>query len=153
MKIENPPFINDDYSKFVDEPFKWATGGASTDEANVSWTVPMIMFNAATMANGTPGHSWQSVAQNILPTAFLAGQTVSKYIAATALDLLADQGLIDEAWKDHKASLEKYGPFVDPVKDSDLPSFELTHGVKEDSIPKQWEVKPYPKPELDKLLK
>lgn len=153
MKVDKAPFIEDGYEEFADEPFKWATAGGSTDDANVSWVVPMIRFRVATIAKGTPGHSWQVVAQNTLPTAFLGGQTLAKYMAATALDLMADSALVDEAQKEFKESLEKYGPFVDPVKDAGLPSFELMHNVKEDSVPKQWEANPYPMPDLDKLLK
>lgn len=153
MKVENAPFIDDGYREFVDEPFKWSTAGASTDDANVSWVVPMVQFGVATMAKGTPGHSWRAVAQNILPTAFLGGQTVAKYMAATAIDLFSDQSLIDEARKAHRESLEKYGPFVDPMKDSDLPSFEMMHNVKEESVPRQWDTKNYEMPDLDRLLK
>lgn len=153
MKIEKAPFIEDGYTELVEAPFRWSTAGASTDDANVSWVVPMVRFTAATMAKGTPGHSWRAVAQNILPTAFLGGQTVAKYIAATALDLMTTPALIEEAKKEFQESLEKYGPFVDPVKDSNLPSFEIMHNVKEDSVPRQWETKDYPVPDLDKLLK
>jgi aminobenzoyl-glutamate utilization protein B len=153
LRIETMPFINADYMEFVDEPFRWATEGASTDEGNVSWVVPMVSFGASTFARGTPGHSWQSVAQNCLPTAYTGAMTAAKYITATALDLFADESLIEGAWVDHRESLEKYGPFVDPVKDTELPSFELMHNIKEDAVPKQWEIKPYPKPDLDKLMR
>ena len=35
----------------------------STDVGNVSWVVPTVEFKGATFAIGTPGHSWQLVAQ------------------------------------------------------------------------------------------
>lgn len=150
--ITEGPFYSDttttpfkqDYD--VDQPFKWATGGGSIDEANVSWVVPMVRFSAATKARGTPGHTWQQVAQGNLPPAFKGGLTVSKYIAATALDLYDDPDLIDAAWAELEESNAKWGPFVDPVADIDVPSFLLMHGVEEDAVPKQWEVLPYPYP-------
>ena len=153
MNIESGPFINTGYNEFVDEPFKWATQGSSTDEANVSWVVPMARFSPAMRARGTPSHSLQAVAQSCLPIGFLGSSVVAKYMVATALDLFADGSLIEDAWKDHRESLEKYGPYVDPVKDVDLPSFELVHNIKEEAMPKQWEVRPYPKPDFDKLFK
>ena len=42
---------------------------------------------------------------------------------------------------------------MDPVADTPTPSFKLMHGVDEDSIPKQWEDRPYPYPDIPKLLK
>nr|WP_084790201.1 amidohydrolase [Candidatus Sodalis sp. SoCistrobi] len=41
----------------------------STDVGTVSWVVPTVQLRGATYAIGTPGHSWQLVAQGKLPAA------------------------------------------------------------------------------------
>ncbi|HMF66976.1 MAG TPA: M20 family metallopeptidase, partial [Phyllobacterium sp.] len=41
----------------------------STDVGTVSWVVPTVQMRGATYAIGTPGHSWQLVAQGKLPAA------------------------------------------------------------------------------------
>jgi len=136
--IKEGPFLSREFVQYdYDKPFVWATGGGSIDEANTSWVVPMVRFGTATQAKGTPGHSWQNVAQNILPPAFKASLTVAKYMAATALDLYANPGMLEEAWAELKASNEKYGPFVDPAKDIALPTFHLMHNVDESQVPVQ----------------
>ncbi len=56
-------------------------------------------------------------------------------MAATALDLFADPMLLEAALMELKTSNEKHGPFVDPVKDVDLPSFKLMHNVEESQVP------------------
>jgi len=151
--ITEYPFINTGITNWVDEPFTWATGGGSIDEANTSWIVPMIRFSAANVARGTPGHSWQRVAQDVLEPAYLGSQVVAKYMAATALDILMNPALLEEIWDDHRDSLERFGPYFCPVADVPVPSFELMHGVTEASVPRQWEVAPYPYPDFDTLLR
>lgn len=130
----------------VDEPFEWAVGGGSIDEANTSWVVPMVRFTTATRAAGTPGHSWQQVAQNALEPAFKGSLTAAKYMAATALDMYANPQLIDAAWEELREMNALHGPFFDPVADIDVPSYRLMHGFAEDAVTMQWEVLPFPYP-------
>ena len=138
MKVEKGPFLSREFKEYdYDKPFEWAKGGGSIDEANTSWVVPMVRFSAATLAKGTPGHSWQTVAQNISAPAFKASLTVAKYMATTALDLYANPDIIEKAKAELKASNEKFGPFVDPAKDIPLPSFKLMHNVDESQVPVQ----------------
>lgn len=138
MKEEEGPFLSREFKQYeYDKPFEWATGGGSIDEANTSWVVPMVRFNAATLAKGTAGHSWQVVSQNVLEPAFKGGLTVSKYFATTALDLYANPKLLEEAKAELKTSNKKFGPFEDPTKDVDLPSFKLMHNVEESDVPVQ----------------
>lgn len=145
VKVEKGPFLSREFTQFnYDKPFSWATGGGSIDEANTSWVVPMVRFSGSTLAQGTPGHSWQATAQNALPPAFKAALTVAKYMAATALDLYANPSLLEEALAELKASNEKHGPFVDPAKDVPLPTFQLMHNVDESQVPVQTKDMPMP---------
>jgi aminobenzoyl-glutamate utilization protein B len=64
----------------------------STDEGDVSWTVPLGRFSAATWPAGTSAHSWQAVAAGEdLGTAGML--FASKVIAATMADLLMNDEL------------------------------------------------------------
>ncbi len=147
------PYIDTAVTEFVDAPFQWGTEGGSTDDGNVSWSVPMALMETATQAKGTPNHTWQAVAQNCLTGAFNGGLKMAGYLASTALDLFSDPGIIQEAKAEFDQFQHDLGPFVDPVADTPTPSFKLMHGVDEDWVPKQWEDRPYPYPDIAALLK
>ncbi|OCJ02131.1 amidohydrolase [Agrobacterium sp. 13-626] len=100
----------------------------STDVGTVSWLVPTVQMRGATYAIGTPGHSWQLVAQGKLPAAHKGMEHAAKIMASTALDLILDPTRIEAAKADHKARLEDT-PFVNPIPDDvDPPLPENSHG-------------------------
>ena len=88
----------------------------STDVGTVSWVVPTVQMRGATYAIGTPGHSWQLVAQGKAPAAHKGMAHAAKAMAATAAALFADPALIAAAKTDHTARLANT-PFVDPPPD------------------------------------
>ncbi|AYG63218.1 M20 family metallopeptidase [Rhizobium jaguaris] len=88
----------------------------STDVGTVSWVVPTVQMRGATYAIGTPGHSWQLVAQGKLPAAHKGMEHAAKIMASTALDLISNPALIEAAKSDHKARLDGT-PFVNPIPD------------------------------------
>jgi len=88
----------------------------STDVGTVSWVVPTVQMRGATHAIGTPGHSWQVVAQGKTPAAHKGTIHAAMIMASTAADLLADPALIAEATTDHRARLAET-PFVNPIPD------------------------------------
>ncbi|WP_027232125.1 M20 family metallopeptidase [Phyllobacterium sp. UNC302MFCol5.2] len=92
----------------------------STDVGTVSWVVPTVQMRGATYAIGTPGHSWQLVAQGKLPAAHKGMEHAAKVMAGTAIDLLASRELIDAAKADHRNRLEGK-PFVNPIPDDVQP--------------------------------
>lgn len=92
----------------------------STDVGTVSWVVPTVQMRGATYAIGTPGHSWQLVAQGKLPAAHKGMEHAAKVMAGTAIDLLANRDLIDAAKSDHRNRLEGK-PFVNPIPDDVQP--------------------------------
>ncbi|WP_127793909.1 amidohydrolase [Agromyces sp. LHK192] len=69
----------------------------SSDVGDVSWTVPTVQITGATCAVGTPGHSWQMVAQGKLPAAHKGMLHAAKAMAATAVDLMVDADLLAAA--------------------------------------------------------
>jgi len=82
----------------------------------VSWVVPTVQVRGATYAIGTPGHSWQLVAQGKLPAAHKGMAHAAKVMAATAVDLLRDPSLIEAAKADFRDRLDGT-PFVNPIPD------------------------------------
>jgi aminobenzoyl-glutamate utilization protein B len=92
----------------------------STDVGSVSWVVPTVQMRGATYAIGTPGHSWQLVAQGKLPAAHKGTEHAAKVMASTAIDLIRNPDLIEAAKADLKARLDG-APFVNPIPDDVQP--------------------------------
>ncbi len=99
----------------------------STDVGSVSWVVPTVQMRGATYAIGTPGHSWQLVAQGKLPAAHKGMAHAAQVMAATAVDLLQDATLIQRAKADFAVRLADQ-PFVNPIPDDVNPPLpEVNH--------------------------
>ncbi|CAN7677847.1 M20 family metallopeptidase [Rhizobium sp. LjRoot258] len=86
----------------------------STDVGSVSWVVPTVQMRGATYAIGTPGHSWQLVAQGKLPAAHKGMEHAAKVMASTAIELIGNRALIDAAKADLRGRLDGT-PFVNPI--------------------------------------
>jgi aminobenzoyl-glutamate utilization protein B len=95
-----------DWEKMVDELFDervldpWdegEEGGGSTDVADVSWNTPTLEFTTACCMLGTPGHSWQFVAQSGMSIGHKGLIFASKVIAASGLELLTNPALLKAA--------------------------------------------------------
>ena len=69
----------------------------STDVGDVSFTVPTAGMGAATWVPGTPAHSWQAVAAGGTTIGKKGMMVAAKTLTLTAIDLLANQELINEA--------------------------------------------------------
>ncbi len=96
--------------KLIDDevPDPWGEGEVShgsTDVADVSWQTPTVEFSTAAFVLGTPGHSWQCVAQSGVGLGHKSLIYGAKVMAATVLDLLADGDLLAKAKKEHRRRL------------------------------------------------
>lgn len=81
---------------------------------DVSWKVPTVQARIATMAIGTPLHSWQVVAQGKSAHAHKGMVFAAKVMAATAVEALKDPSLIARAKADHARRLADQ-PYVCPI--------------------------------------
>jgi aminobenzoyl-glutamate utilization protein B len=72
----------------------------STDVGDVSWVVPLVQADGATIAIGSPFHSWQFTAQGKSAHAKKGMAHVAKAMAATALDALRKPELVAAAKAD-----------------------------------------------------
>jgi len=76
---------------------KLPPNGGSTDVAEVSYIAPTAGFNVATAPVGVPWHSWATSASHGTMAGFKGAQVATKVLALTAVDLLTDKNLRDEA--------------------------------------------------------
>lgn len=77
----------------------------STDVSDVSWIVPTVQCTGSCWALGTPGHSWQQVAQGKSSWAHKGMLQAAKAMAGTGLDLLTNPELLAQAKVDLKEQL------------------------------------------------
>ena len=75
----------------------------STDVGDVSWQTPTGQIHVAAWPNGCPGHSWQNVSCGRTDLGHKAAVHAGKVLAATAIDLMTDPALLEEA----KAEFQK----------------------------------------------
>jgi aminobenzoyl-glutamate utilization protein B len=95
----------------------------STDVADVSWAVPTVQARVATVAIGTPGHTWQITAQGKSPAAHKGMVHAAKVMAGTAIDVMMEETLMARAKKDHQDRLGKT-PYVSPLPEDVKPNLQ-----------------------------
>ena len=71
--------------------------GGSTDVGDVSWCCPTARLRAASHVIGTPGHSWQNVAQSGMGIGHAGMIAAAKVMAEAATELLTNPELIAQA--------------------------------------------------------
>jgi len=69
----------------------------STDVGDVSWVTPTAQFSGVGCAIGTPGHSWQYVAQNNTGIAHKGVLIAGKTLALAAVEIMKNPELITKA--------------------------------------------------------
>ena len=73
----------------------------TTDVSDVSWVIPTAQINTATWVYGTPGHSWQIVAQGKTDYAMKAMYNAAEILARAAIRLIEDPELVKKAKAEH----------------------------------------------------
>jgi aminobenzoyl-glutamate utilization protein B len=81
----------------LDRPAQPEEMMGSTDVADVSWCCPTAQFGTACAAMGTPGHSWQAVAQGGMGIGHEGTITAAKLIAEAALEMALNPELVQKA--------------------------------------------------------
>jgi aminobenzoyl-glutamate utilization protein B len=114
----------------IQPPIAERTGASllgSTDVGDVSWVVPTVQASGATLAIGTPAHSWQWTAQGKLPAAHKGMVHVAKAMAGTALDLIGRPELLQAAKADLAARTEAT-PYACPIPEGVEPPLKMAAG-------------------------
>jgi aminobenzoyl-glutamate utilization protein B len=97
--------------------------GGSDDIGDVSWNVPTITLRFPSNVD-MQGHHWSSAMAMATPIAHKGAVAGAKAIAATMLDLIQDESLVEDAWtyfNDVQTADEQYVPFI---ADTDDPAIE-----------------------------
>jgi len=90
------------------EPKELVSGG-STDVADVSWLVPTAALSVACFPLDAPGHHWGIVSCSGSSIGFKGMQVAARVLSTSAIDLLLDPSIIQNAQKEFK---EKTKDFV-----------------------------------------
>ena len=79
----------------------------STDMANVSWAMPAIHPELAITDVPTPGHSIEFRDAAGRPRADRTVLLAATLVAQTALDLLLDPALVEQAWREFRGEASR----------------------------------------------
>jgi aminobenzoyl-glutamate utilization protein B len=91
----------------------------STDVGDVSWVTPTGQILTACMALGTPGHSWQTVAQGRMGIGHKGMLYAGKVMARAAVDFMQSPELVRKArdeFKKRRAATNYISPIPDGLK-------------------------------------
>ena len=112
-------YIDNTIAPYDHNPEKVMPG--STDVGDVSYCAPTAQFTAATVAIGTPGHSWQMTGQGAVSYAHKGTVNAAKVLALTALKAIDDPSIIEKAKAEHaKNTPDGYICPTDPAFMPDL---------------------------------
>jgi aminobenzoyl-glutamate utilization protein B len=92
----------------------------STDVGDVSWVTPTGQITTACHAAGTPGHSWQLVAQSGMSIGHKGMIYAGQVLAATAITFVQDESLVAQARAEFAERLQET-PFVPLIPDGVKP--------------------------------
>ena len=96
----------------------------SSDVGDVSWVTPTGQIMTACHAIGTPGHSWQLVAQSGMSIGHKGMIYAGKVLALTALEFIRNPALLKKAQDEFEARLAEF-PFVSLIPDGVKPPLNL----------------------------
>jgi aminobenzoyl-glutamate utilization protein B len=92
----------------------------STDVGDVSWVTPTGQFSTACYALGTPGHSWQLVAQSGMTIGSKGMIYAAKVLGLSALEFMTNPEILQEAINEFETRRED-NPYISPIPDGVSP--------------------------------
>lgn len=101
----------------------------STDVGDVSWVVPTSQVSTACHGIGTPGHSWQLVAQGGMSIGHKGFLLAAKTMALTAVELMQKPDLVTKVRVEFDAELKKEAYLPPIYEDTKLPFLVEDLGV------------------------
>lgn len=119
----------------LEEPVKNPTGGGSDDIGDISWNVPMVYLMYPANIPNLPGHSWANGVAMATPLAHKGSTAGAKVQAMTALDLMLQPQLLQQAWNYFRNVQTKevhYQSFLSP---DDKPAIEMNKEKMEKFAP------------------
>lgn len=99
------------------------TLGGSTDVGDVSWVTPLAEFATSCAAIGTPGHSWQEVAQAGMSIGHKGMVYAAKILGLATIELMQKPELVEKARKEFEEKIKRT-PFESPLPDDAKPPID-----------------------------
>jgi aminobenzoyl-glutamate utilization protein B len=96
----------------------------STDVGDVSWVTPTGQITTACMALGTPGHSWQIVAQGRMGIGHKGMLCAAKVMALAGVEFMQSPELIRKAQDEYKKR-RAAADYVSPIPDGLKPPLDI----------------------------
>lgn len=96
----------------------------STDVGDVSWAAPTGQVITACQALGTPGHSWQIVAQGRMGIGHKGMLYAAKVMALGAVEFMTDPALVRQAQDEYKR-LRAAADYTSPIPDGLKPPLNI----------------------------
>ena len=128
MGAEEITGLNTEVSE-VGEPLEEPKSGGSDDIGDVSWNVPTVTMRFPSNIDGRTFHHWSSGIAMATPVAHKGANAGAKVLAATMLDLIQDEQLVDDSWtyfREEQTQGETYVPFI---AEDDMPAIEKNSGI------------------------
>ena len=99
------------------------TLGGSTDVGDVSWVTPLAQFAYTCGVIGTPGHSWQQVAQAGMGIGHKGMINAGKILGLAVIELFQNPELVEKARKEFEEKIKRT-PFESPLPEGAKPPIE-----------------------------
>ncbi len=109
--------------------------GGSDDTGDISWVVPTVYLRYPANIPRLPGHSWANAVAMATPIAHKGSTAGAKVQAMTALDVLTNPNLVQQAreyFNDVQTKDIKYTPLINP---EDQPAIDLNKEKMEKFVP------------------
>jgi aminobenzoyl-glutamate utilization protein B len=102
-----------------------STGGGSDDVGDISWNLPMVYMRYPANIPEVAGHSWESGVAMATPIAHKGSTAGAKVQAMTAIDILTDPALVQQAWDYFRTVQTKDIKYESFLGSDDKPAIEL----------------------------
>jgi len=112
------------YDKVLPAVKSDAAFSGSTDVGDVSWVTPTVQIMTTCYAFGTPGHSWQLVAQSGMSIGHKGMIYAGKVIAMTALEFMNNPDLLQKAQDEFRSRLDET-PFTPMIPEGVKPPLDI----------------------------
>ena len=103
--------------------------GGSDDIGDISWNVPTVNIRFPSNVPGLPGHHWANAVTMATPIAHKGATAGARVVGRTALQLLMEPELVEEAWRyfeEVQTAEEDYRPFI---SEDDPPPIHLNEEI------------------------
>ena len=120
VSVYNNMFLDKNIAPYDHQPEKAMPG--STDVGDVSYCAPTAQFSAATVAVGTPGHSWQMTGQGAVSYCHKGTVNAAKVLALTALKAIDNPEIMEKAKAEHKKNCPD--GYICPTDPAFMPDLE-----------------------------